>query len=538
MSAFPRQTANTILCCLCGKSMKFNSAAMCNACIASEVDITEGIPKHASLSWCKQCLRINRPPWVFADLESKELLAICLRTLPGLNKVKLLDANFIWTEPHSKRIKVKLDIQKEALGVLLQKTFVVEYKLENLFCPDCHQENADMNALCTVQVRQHVEHKRTFFLLEQLIIKRNAQVGIGGMEPKKDGIDFKFFSKSKATKFVEFLKSVVPAQVKKTKSLVNQNRLEFTWSITLVPICVDDLLLLSKKQMQQQCGNIGQFLLCNRIAGTVHLLNPFTLQESVMNEKSYFRLPFEPAMNSRRLIEYIVLDCQILKPQPDLSLLYNNNKRKKKKSNKKRGGKTKNNIGTEGGSSTASSQNIEAAPVVKKSRYLLAEVQVARACDLGANDDQYSVLTHLGKVLFPGDSVMGYDVVHFNAGDIDEYKEKNPNIPDVVLVKKVKEKKQRKKKQKKKDKKTKVVANIAEMVDDEDDDNIANNAKETEGNNGNRLKTLAENRPAAGLIVTDLDQMEYNQFVEEMEDSEEDLLADAMEDVMLDAKHD
>ena len=47
------------------------------------------------------------------------------------------------------------------------------------------------------------------------------------MEPKKDGIDFKFFSKSKATKFVEFIKSVVPAQVKKTKSLVNQNRLEF-----------------------------------------------------------------------------------------------------------------------------------------------------------------------------------------------------------------------------------------------------------------------------------------------------------------------
>ena len=32
-----------------------------------------------------------------------------------------------------------------------------------------------------------------------------AQVGIAGMEPKKDGIDFKFFSKSKANKFVEFL---------------------------------------------------------------------------------------------------------------------------------------------------------------------------------------------------------------------------------------------------------------------------------------------------------------------------------------------
>ena len=45
-------------------------------------------------------------------------------------------------------------------------------------------------------------------MLEQLIIKRNAQVGIAGMEPKKDGIDFKFSSKSRANKFVEFLKSV------------------------------------------------------------------------------------------------------------------------------------------------------------------------------------------------------------------------------------------------------------------------------------------------------------------------------------------
>jgi NMD protein affecting ribosome stability and mRNA decay len=28
-------------------------------------------------------------------------------------EVRLVDAGFIWTEPHSKRIKVKLTIQKE-----------------------------------------------------------------------------------------------------------------------------------------------------------------------------------------------------------------------------------------------------------------------------------------------------------------------------------------------------------------------------------------------------------------------------------------
>lgn len=40
------------------------------------------------------------------ELESKELLTFCIKKLKGLNKVKLVDAGFIWTEPHSKRLKV------------------------------------------------------------------------------------------------------------------------------------------------------------------------------------------------------------------------------------------------------------------------------------------------------------------------------------------------------------------------------------------------------------------------------------------------
>jgi nonsense-mediated mRNA decay protein 3 len=50
---------------------------------------------------------------VSCSLESRELLAICLKRLKGLSKVHLVDAGFVWTEPHSKRIKVKLTIQKE-----------------------------------------------------------------------------------------------------------------------------------------------------------------------------------------------------------------------------------------------------------------------------------------------------------------------------------------------------------------------------------------------------------------------------------------
>lgn len=44
------------------------------------------------------CVRYNRPPWVSCELESKELLALCLKKVQGLNKVKLVDAGFVWTE--------------------------------------------------------------------------------------------------------------------------------------------------------------------------------------------------------------------------------------------------------------------------------------------------------------------------------------------------------------------------------------------------------------------------------------------------------
>ena len=61
--------------------------------------------------------RYLQPPstWLPAALESRELLAICLKRLKGLNKVHLVDAGFIWTEPHSKRVKVKLTVQKEVM---------------------------------------------------------------------------------------------------------------------------------------------------------------------------------------------------------------------------------------------------------------------------------------------------------------------------------------------------------------------------------------------------------------------------------------
>ena len=84
--------------------------------------------------------RYLNPPnyWVECALESRELMALCLKKLKNLSKVKLIDANFVWTEPHSKRLKVSfssIDIRFFCLKVMNksilrpEKKYCVEKKM-------------------------------------------------------------------------------------------------------------------------------------------------------------------------------------------------------------------------------------------------------------------------------------------------------------------------------------------------------------------------------------------------------------------------
>lgn len=89
-----------------------NAANTCISCLKSSIDITEGITKQGNLAHCRECNRYQSgTAWKVCELESSELLAVCLKNVKGLKKVKLLDAKFIWTEPHSMRIKLKLTVQ-------------------------------------------------------------------------------------------------------------------------------------------------------------------------------------------------------------------------------------------------------------------------------------------------------------------------------------------------------------------------------------------------------------------------------------------
>jgi len=165
----------SILCCMCGVQIQQNPANMCMNCLRDNFDITEGINKQLTIHSCRTCTRFLLPPWSEVKLESKELLAACLRKISGLNKVKLIDAAWIWTEPHSMRLKIKLVIQKEIMnGAVLQQSTIVEFVIRNQQCQQCQASFATGAWEAVVQVRQRVSHKRTFFFLEQLLLKHHA----------------------------------------------------------------------------------------------------------------------------------------------------------------------------------------------------------------------------------------------------------------------------------------------------------------------------------------------------------------------------
>jgi nonsense-mediated mRNA decay protein 3 len=212
----------------------------------------------------------------------------------------------------------------------------------------------------------------------------------------KDGLDFYYAARNQAEKFVDFLGSVAPVRSKKSQELISMDihtstkSYKFSYSVELVPICKDDLVAIPIK-LAKQIGNISPLGLCYRVGTSVNILNPSTLQTADISTPIYWRAPFTSLADVQELTEFIVMDIEPIGAQ--------------------------------------------------KGKWLLAEATVARASDLGSNNRTYYTRTHLGNVLHPGDSVMGYMLTgtNFNNPQFDALEDSNTyssQIPDVMLVKK------------------------------------------------------------------------------------------------------
>ncbi|KAF1955837.1 NMD3-domain-containing protein [Byssothecium circinans] len=393
------KSAATVLCADCGAPIDGtqSAGAFCYDCIKLKTDVTGTIQREATLHMCRDCDRWLSPPtsWVVAPPESRELLALCLKKLRGLNKLRIIDASFIWTEPHSRRIKVKITVQQEiGDGAIMQQSFEVEYTQNYHQCPDCAKSYTHNTWRASVQVRQKVPHKRTFLYLEQAILKHGAHKDTINIKEVHDGIDFFFAARNHAEGFVDFLKAVVPVSVKKSQELISHDihtstkNYKFSYSVELVPICKDDLVVLPLP-LARKIGNISPLTLCYRIGTSVNLIDPSTLQTAEVDTAIYWRTPFRPLADVQELVEFIVLDIEPLGAQ--------------------------------------------------KGRNFLAEATVSRASDM-ASDSTYYTRTHLGAILNVGDSVLGYHLsgTNFNNETFDKLEESKfgSTIPDVILVKK------------------------------------------------------------------------------------------------------
>lgn len=450
--ADPTQNFVNVLCCVCGIPIAPNNSNTCASCLASSSDITKGISTEVQLHQCRSCQRWHKEAgkWVACQLESRELMALCLSNVNGLNKsstknnknqqrVRLIDATWIWTEPHSMRLKVRLTIQKEVQqGTILQQSFTVVFVVRNQQCIECQSEFRQGSWRSLVQVRQRVAHKRTFLYLEQLILKHGAHRGCLSIEVFRDGMDFYFPDKGKAARFISFLEDVVPTKVseiytvvysenfrnciiscakllvvfvvfliqcKTSKKLIgtddksNISNFKYTNFVEICPLCKDDLLYLPAKTARN-LGNISRLVLVKAISNGIHLIDPFSGQTATMNAEQFWRDPIRPVITAARsrMTRFVVLGKE------PIILRRNISKRK----------------------------------TTRKQRSKLASLTLAREDDLGVNDRQFEERSFVGYLMKSGDVCTGYDLTETQFVEQEaEDMRSSGKLPDVIVIRKL-----------------------------------------------------------------------------------------------------
>jgi len=399
-------TVGRILCCQCGVPIEPNPTNTCVTCLKSQVDITAGIPRQSVVNFCRGCDRYLQPPnsWIRAELESRELLTLLIKKLKGsLADARLTDASFIWTEPHSKRIKIKLTVQKEIQeGAVLEQVVPIEFVVQGQQCTDCQRVEAKNFWKSVVQVRQKVKHKRTFLYLEQVILKYNMFENTLRIGPTQHGLDFFYGRPQDSRKLVEFLQHVVPIKYKTAQKLVGHDthnatyNYKTTYHCELPVVCKDDLICLDKK-LAAKIGNMGQILICLRVTSTIQLIDPATLQLREVDGSHYWANPFEPIASSKRLVKFVVMEKELLR---------------------------------------TNDRNHKAGEGKLSFKHQLADLYVIREDELGTHEDYIHCRTHLGQHLDVGDEVLGYDMKNMNCNS-DALDAMDGNYPDAVLVRKV-----------------------------------------------------------------------------------------------------
>ncbi len=301
-------------------------------------------------------------------------------------------------------------MQKDVNSIIMQQIFTVEFIVGNQQCIDCQKSFTEHTWVSVIQVRQHRKHKRTMFMLEQLLIKHGVCADVMQIKEVADGLDFYWGNKSSANKMVEFLRSVLPIRINQGKKLISQDdnsnvrKYKFSTYVEIAPTSKDDLIVLSNK-LTAAVGGVSPLMLCHRVSNTVHLVDPISLKTTELSSERYFLDPPRVVLTSEQLVEFEVLDIEHAE---DEYIRSGGDK------DKMREGLTQFNKHNK-----------------YNSKLHLAEVTVARSNDF---DRQFVVTTHLGHMLYPGCTVLGYDISKHNITEDVSAVMRGRDLPDVVLV--------------------------------------------------------------------------------------------------------
>ena len=525
-------TYSKIVCCLCSAVIDANPRGTCEACLKKSLNIKTCIPTEFELVYCKECHRFLRPPYVKIERESADMMKLCLSRIKSYDKkIKIIDSNFIYTEPHSKVIKIKITIQKEIEKNILSQDLISEFKEKWNLCRDCQKLQTPHTWASCVQIRQRVPHKKTMLYLEQIILKNKMQKSSLYFEEANDGFDFFFSTRRAGEIFSNWIATVVPSKITYTKKYVSLSTSTFTYLVDVANVAKYDLFLLDKESYKK-LGGIGPLLICTRLSSRTIFEDPRTFNHLYLDGNTFFKYKFNKFCNSNQLTEFLILDVY---EEIDYNFgSMNNNKnsgkndKKKKKGKKKKNRKNKdesdseeekeenNNINEISEEDTISLSTNYEKGVKDKEKKIEEEKEHILKCrktfiKLIRNNNEkdkgeiIEIKSHLAEVIKPGDIYLGYDLRTINLdSENSAYLEANINkLPDVILARKkinvdVKDKKLKrlfegKNKKENKEEKNDMMEFLEEINDEKDlKDNIINENLDENNNNEKKNDDIKE----------------------------------------------
>ena len=522
-------TYSKIVCCLCSAVIDANPRGTCEACLKKSLNIKTCIPTEFELQYCKECQRFLRPPYVKIERDSADMMKLCLSRIKSYDKkVKIIDSNFIYTEPHSKVIKIKISIQKEVEKNILSQNLIIEFKEKWNLCRDCQKLQTPHTWSSCVQIRQRVPHKKTMLYLEQIILKNKMQKSSLYFEEANDGFDFFFSTRRAGEIFSNWIATVVPSKITYHKKYVSLSTSTFTYLVDVANVAKYDLFILDKDSYKK-LGGIGPLLICTRLSSRTIFIDPRTFNHLYLDGNTFFKYKFNPFCNSNQLTEFLVLDVYEEIDYNFGSINNNNNtnknekkkknkgkkknKRKKDESDSEEEKKEENNVintnESESMDSMSISTNYEKGVKDKEKKleedkeYILkckkTFIKIIRNNNEKDKGEIIEIKSHLADVIKVGEIYLGYDLKSINLdSENSAFLEGNINrLPDVILVRKkvnidIKDKKlkrlfEEKNKKENKEEKENMMNFLEEIHDDKDlNENIINeNEKDKKDENKN-----------------------------------------------------